>query len=87
MGYIFTEFFFDTFKSYVYLSLVLHNLVFLFSDLIVNVLPYVVKYLIGYCNFYYQLGYGVIFYIYFFRRHKAKKLKNWNSFYNDSISN
>lgn len=52
-----------------------------------NTLPYIVKYLIGYCHFYYQLGYGLIFYIYFYRRHRAKKLNNWRSFYGNSITN
>jgi hypothetical protein len=39
-------------------------------------LPHIVKNFIGYCHFYYQLGYGLVFYIYLFRRYRAKKNKN-----------
>jgi hypothetical protein len=59
---------------------------FLLNALSVS-LPYVIKYLIGYCHFYYQLGYGLIFYIYFFRRYRAKKVNNWKSFYGNSVLN
>lgn len=58
-----------------------------FVDNVFYIYPYFVKYLIGYCHFYYQLGCGLIFYIYMFRRYKAKKTKNWKSFYGNSVSN
>jgi len=56
-------------------------------DAVSTTTPYIVKYIIGYCHFYYQLGYGLIFYIYFFRRYKAKRANNWKSFYGNSILN
>jgi hypothetical protein len=50
-------------------------------------LPHIVKNFIGYCHFYYQLGYGLVFYIYLFRRYRAKKNKNWKTFYGNSFTN
>lgn len=50
-------------------------------------LSYFIKYLIGYCHFYNQLGWGLVFYIYFFRRYKAKKTNNNSTFYGNSILN
>jgi hypothetical protein len=87
VGYIFTEYFFDFFKAYISINILLTDIISVGLVLISSMLPYLVKYLIGYCHFYYQLGYGLIFYIYIYRRRKAKKLNNWNSFYGDSISN
>lgn len=87
MGYIFTEYFFDFFKIYVEINVVITNIFIIGLFFIKSILPYIVKYLIGYCHFYYQLGYGLIFYIYIYRRYKAKKTNNWNSFYGDSILN
>lgn len=87
VGYIFTEAFFDIFKSYIHLNVLINSIISIILSVTKNVLPYLVKNLIGYCNFYYQLGYGIIFYIYIFRRYKSKKYNNWNSFYGASISN
>lgn len=50
-------------------------------------LPLLIKMLIGYCHFFYQLGYGLVFYIYIYRRSKAKRSKNWSTFYGNSILN
>jgi len=41
-----------------------------------NALPYIIKTVIGYCHFYYQLGYGLVFYIYIYRRYRANKKSN-----------
>lgn len=46
-----------------------------------------VQKLIGYCHFFYQINYGFAFYIYFYRRYKAKKTKNWSTFYGNSVPN
>ena len=87
MGYIFTEYFFDFFKIYVNISILLTNIVLLILTLIIYISPYIVKYIIGYCHFYYQLGYGLIFYIYIYRRYNSKKYSDWSSFYGNSNSN
>lgn len=67
------------------------NLVFIYYSIdlkksVIYSLPFFIKYLIGYCNFYYQLGYGLIFYIYIFRKQRAKKKKT-KSFYGNSFLN
>lgn len=87
MGYIFTEYFFDFFSMYLNITIWVNNVILFTLALISSVLPYAVKYVIGYCHFYYQLGYGLIFYIYIYRRRKAKKTNDWSSFYGESASN
>lgn len=76
MGYIFTEYFFDIFKLYININYAITSgttfcLIFLSDSL-----PFLAKYLVGYCNLYNQLGYGIICFVYLYRRHKAKKQKN-----------
>ncbi len=56
------------------------------GNIILKPLPYIVRYLIGYCHFYYQLGYGLVFYIYIYRRRMYKK-KQLKSFYGNSVPN
>lgn len=72
---------------YLSINIWLNNVISFTLVFISSVLPYAVKYVIGYCHFYYQLGYGFIFYIYIYRRRKAKKSNNWSTFYGDSIAN
>lgn len=76
MDYIFTEVFFESFKIYINIILLIELCIQTILALLSDILPIIVKYLIGYCHFFYQLGYGLIFYIYLYRRHKAKKTKN-----------
>lgn len=87
VDYIFTESLSELILIYVNIT----NVVGIgFSKLLITIatiLPHVVKSLIGYCHFYYQLGYGLVFYIYVYRRYKAKKTKNWQSFYGRSVLN
>lgn len=87
MGDISTELFIMFASTHFVLSNILTawitHILLIFS----KILPYFVKYLIGYCHFYYQLGYGLIFYIYFYRRYKARKTKNWKTFYGNSVTN
>lgn len=87
VDYIFTEFFFDFFKFYISLVILFENIINFVFSLSNDILPRIVRALIGYCHFYYQLGYGLIFYIYFFRRYKAKKYNNWKTFYGNSFLN
>jgi len=56
-----------------------------FAEFVKATAPYFIKYLIGYCHFYYQLGWGLGMYIYLYRRYRAKK--NWNNFYKNSTLN
>jgi hypothetical protein len=87
VDYIFTEYLVDILKTYTQINFLFENMLSFALTTISTTLPFVVKYLIGYCHFYYQLGYGLVFYIYFFRRYKAKKTKNWQTFYGNSILN
>ena len=87
MGYIFTEYFFGVFKVYVSIDALLTNYLKVSLALVSSILPYIVKYSIGYCHFYYQLGYGLVVYIYIYRRRVAKKASNSDSFYGDSMIN
>jgi hypothetical protein len=87
VDYIFTEFFFNLLNTFIsvnaHISSVFEAVLFWLSDF----LPLLVKYTIGYCHFYYQLGYGLVVYIYLYRRRKAKKSNNWQSFYGNSTLN
>jgi hypothetical protein len=87
VDYIFTEFFFNFISLYINLNTYVEFVFFSIFQLLNYYLPIFIKSLIGYCHFYYQLGYGLIFYIYIYRRRKAKKTKNWRSFYGNSIPN
>lgn len=87
MGYIFTEYFYDFFKFYLDVNNALTTLIVAVLNYLSKTLPYLITYLIGYCHFYYQLGYGVLVVFYFYRRRQVKKAKNWNAFYKNSISN
>jgi len=87
VDYIFTEFTVEIYKYYINLYAIMLTISYNITEVFSLILPFVVKSFIGYCHFYYQLGYGLVFYIYIFRRYKAKKNKNWKHFYGNSIIN
>ncbi len=87
MAYIYTEFTFEVLQYYLNLNNIVDKAFTYLYTILNSILPGLVKAVIGYCHFYYQLGYGLVFYIYFFRRHRSKKNKNWKSFYGNSVSN
>ncbi len=87
MDYIFTEFMFNFLNDYINVSNYVDSVFNTLLTSLSNSLPIIVRYSIGYCHFYYQLGYGLVFYIYIYRRRKAKKNNNWQTFYGNSILN
>ena len=87
VDYIFTEFMFTFLNIYVNLNSHLESAFNVLLVWLSHSLPVLVRYSIGYCHFYYQLGYGLVFYIYIYRRRKAKKKSNWQTFYGNSILN
>lgn len=87
MDYIFTEFFFNFLNNFVSVETYVNSMFESFLIQLSDTLPVLVRYTIGYCHFYYQLGYGFVFYIYLYRRRKAKKNNNWQTFYGNSILN
>lgn len=87
MDYIFTEFFFNLLDNFISVSAHVNSAFEVVLTRLSEILPVLVRYSIGYCHFYYQLGYGLVFYIYLYRRRKAKKTNNWQSFYGNSILN
>lgn len=87
MDYIFTELFFDFLKTYIDIIFIIEMIFSNFFIVISILIPSFIKAVIGYCHFYYQLGYGLIFYIYIYRRYRSKKNKNWSTFYGNSVIN
>lgn len=87
MDYIFTDLTRDVIFIYLDFQFSVDCVMLKVLNYISQTVPTITKNLIGYCHFYYQLGYGLIFYIYIYRRYRAKKTKNWRSFYGNSISN
>lgn len=87
VDYIFTEYFFNLLDNFIVVDAYLNTTFNSILTRLSEILPFLVKYSIGYCHFYYQLGYGLVFYIYIYRRRKARKTNNWQSFYGNSILN